>query len=468
MEKKILILNIALRPQSIGRYFSVGIGYIATAMKRAGIVFDIYDNELRRDDDETVHRFLSENKYDIYMMGTLITGYKTVRKYAQWIREAAPEAIVIAGNSVASSIPEILLRNTEVNIVSIGEGDITTIELLTALDERGDLRGVRGIAFLDKQGQYVLNSTRPVIEDLDSLGFIDYSLFDYNAYIEIAATEFREQLPIPKAQFRPIDFSTGRGCVANCTFCYHCFKNVKYRKYSIPILMVFLKQLIEEYRINYVNFSDDLTFYNKDQVVEFCTEMMRREIRVAWTATCRANLFQDATDLEIAKLMKKAGCWKIGFSLENADSEILRMMKKHITAEQFKTQARIFHEAGIIALTSIVIGYPTETRETILKTFQTCADVCIYPSPGFLQPYPGSEMYDYAVQNGYIADEIVYIGSLGERKELNVNLSKMTERETLTAALEGLEICSQASGLSVTTNSSYERMRRRLDSLGEQ
>lgn len=465
MNNRILILNIALRPQSIGRYFSVGIGYIATAMKKADIQFDIYDNELMRNSDEEVYAFLTNNIYDVYMMGTLITGYKTVKKYAEWIRRINPNAIIIVGNSVASSIPEMLLRNTEVDIASLGEGDITTIELLNTLEAKGDLREVAGIAYIDDEGMYIQTQARAPIMNLDELGFIDYSLFDYDSYIRIAATEFQEPLPVPKEQFRPIDFSTGRGCVANCTFCYHCFKGTKYRKYSVPVMMDFLKNLVEKYNINYVNFSDDLTFFSKQQVKEFCTEMINREIHIAWTATCRANLLQEPEDVEIAKLMKKSGCWQIGFSLENADPEILKMMNKHITAEQFKKQTLIFHEAGITTLTSIIIGYPTETRETILKTFQTCADVNMYPSPGFLQPYPGSEMYIYAVKEGYIKNEVEYIESLGERKELNVNLSQMTEVEILKAALEGLELCSKASGRPVTTNSSYMRMRRKLSVL---
>ena len=89
----------------------------------------------------------------------------------------------------------------------------------------------------------------------------------------------------------------------------------------------------------------------------------------------------------------------------------------------------------------------------------------MYPSPGFLQPYPGSEMYNYAVENGYIKNEIEYIESLGERKELNVNLTQLSEKEILLAAIEGLELCSEKSGKPVTTNSSYMRMKRKLASI---
>jgi len=459
---KTLILNVVLRPNSIGRYFSIGIGYIATALKKAGFEFDIYDNELYRNDDETVHEFLKENIYNVYMMGTLITGFKRVRQYAAWIREINPNAVIIAGNSVASSIPEILLRNTEVDIASLGEGDITSVELLTRLQNGEPWQDVQGIAYLSQSGEFVQTPSRRPIEDLDALGFIDYSLFDFNSYIEIAATEFQEPLPVPKAVFRPLDFSTGRGCVANCTFCYHAFKNLKYRKYSIPVLMDFLEEMIEKYRITYINFCDDLTFYSKQQVVEFCNAILERGMKIAWCATCRANLLQEDEDVEIARLMKKSGCWQVGFSLENADPNILKMMKKHISVEQFQKQTRILQAGGITVVTSIILGYPIETRESIVATFKACADVGVYPSPGFLQPYPGSEMYQYAVQTGHIADELEYIESLGERKQLNVNLTSMTQEEILCAAMEGLELCSRVSGIPLSKNSSYARMARQL------
>ena len=459
---KSLILNVVLRPQSKGRYFSIGIGYIATALKKAGIAFDIYDNELYRNDDETVHEYLKANVYDVYMMGTLITGFKRVRQYAEWIKEVNPKAIIIVGNSVASSIPEILLRNTQVDIASLGEGDITNVELLKKIEKNEDWRNTPGIAYLNDQGEFVLTPQREPITNLDSLGFIDYSLFDLNKYIEISITDFQEPYPTDKDIFRPFDFSTGRGCVANCTFCYHCFKNMKYRKYSIPLMIDFLKETTERYRISYVNFCDDLTFYNKKQVIEFCNAILEKKLNIVWCATCRANLFDDESDIDIALLMKRSGCWQVGYSLENADPDILKLMNKHITVEQFQFQTKIFHKAGIMVATSIIIGYPIETRESILNTFKACADVGVYPSPGFLQPYPGSLVYDEAVANGIITDELAYIESLGERKELNINLTKMTEKEILLAAMEGLELCSQSSGMPVSKNSSYGRIQRRL------
>lgn len=459
---KTLILNVVLRPQSKGRYFSIGIGYIATAMKKAGIEFDIYDNELYRNDDEKVHEYLKSCVYDVYMMGTLITGFKRVRQYAEWIKEANPNAIIIVGNSVASSIPEILLRNTKVDIASLGEGDVTNVELLTKLNDGEDWHNVQGIAYLNSSREFIKTPSRAPIENLDELGFIDYSLFYLNKYIEISISDFQPPYPTDIEKFRPFDFSTGRGCVANCTFCYHCFKNMKYRKYSIPLMMDFLKETIKKYRISYINFCDDLTFYNKQQVVEFCNTILKKKMDFVWCATCRASLFNDESDVEIAKLMKKAGCWQVGYSLENADPNILKLMNKHITVEQFQFQTKIFHKAGIMVATSIIIGYPIETKESILNTFKACAEVGVYPSPGFLQPYPGSAIYDQAIAEGIITDELAYIESLGERKELNVNLTQMTEKDILLATMEGLELCSKASGVSVSKNSSYARIQRRL------
>jgi len=55
--------------------------------------------------------------------------------------------VIIAGNSVASSIAEFLLHNTEVDIAVKGEGELTFVNLLNALESGTSLDTVKGIVF---------------------------------------------------------------------------------------------------------------------------------------------------------------------------------------------------------------------------------------------------------------------------------------------------------------------------------
>ena len=130
-----------------------------------------------------------------------------------------------------------------------------------------------------------------------------------------------------------------------------------------------------------------------------------------------------------------------GFSLESSNPEILKMMNKHIIVEDFARTSRLFYQAGIVPQTSLVIGYPTETPDTIRDTFQVCEECKIYPSAGYLLPQPGSVMYDYAREHGFIPDEEAYLLAMGDRQDLRLNMTKMTDEEMERATEEGLSKC---------------------------
>ena len=135
--------------------------------------------------------------------------------------------------------------------------------------------------------------------------------------------------------------------------------------------------------------------------------------------------------------MKQAGCYQCGFSLESGNKEILKMMNKNIEVDAFYTTVYVLREAGIIVDTSVIFGYPIETKETIKETFDQCFKAGIYPSIGFLLPLPYTVMYDYAKANGFITDENRYLESITERQDICINLTKMTNEEVMSAIKEG-------------------------------
>lgn len=116
-------------------------------------------------------------------------------------------------------------------------------------------------------------------------------------------------------------------------------------------------------------------------------------------------------------------------------------MNKNISVEQFSRQTQLFHKAGIRTVTSLVFGFPQETPESIKKTFDCCIENKIYPSAGYLLPQPGSVIYDYARQNGFIGDEEEYLLKMGDRQDLRLNMTKMTDQEFKDLVLEGLKRC---------------------------
>lgn len=439
----ILVINVSLRPQSAVKLFPVGLGYITTAMKRAGFVFDLLDIDGHRYTDQEVENKIRNKRYDIVCLGCIVTGYRIVKYLSSLIKSYHPYAIIIAGNSVASSITETILSHTNVDIAVIGEGDETIVDLLIAITHSKPLDEVRGICFM-KSGVLVKTPTRPLIKNISELPFIDFSIFDVEEYIKTSQYALADPLPFPRSEARALPINTARGCIANCNFCYHVFKGMMYRFRSPESLTNDIKRMINQYNLNYIQFWDELTFFSKKQVKGFISKIREENLEFFWHADCRANLFQSENDITLLSEMKAAGCLGLGYSLESADPEILRAMNKQITVEQFSKQTRLLRRAGLATFTSLVLGYPQETPETIRKTFDCCIENEIYPSPGYLLPQPGSPVYDYALQHGYIVDEEEYLMKMGDRQELTVNMTIMADDEFIDHVSQGLARINEA------------------------
>lgn len=423
---KILLINISLRPNSEKLLFPIGLGYIATAIERAGFKFEIFDLDSLRPSDEEIEEYIKKTDFDVVAFGCIVTGYKFVKKLADIIKEHKDVPIIV-GNSVATSIPEILLKNTKVDIGVIGEGDTTIIELLKAIENKTPLEEIKGI-FFRKDKKIIFTLEREVISNLGELPFINYGLFDMQVYSKKYKLDIPEPYPIKFDLITALPINTARGCLFNCTFCYHVFKHKRYRTRSMEHIGEEIKYLQKKFGLNYAVFSDELTLYSTEQANEFADYFLKENLKIFWTADCRAGLIRE-NDLDLAVKLKKSGCVALGYSLESADEEILKKMNKRISVRDFEIQTRILQRAGISTCTSLVIGYPQETEETIKKTFDCCFDNNIYPSVGYLLPQPGTPMYDYAIRTRRIKDEEKYLLKIGDRQDFTINLTNMKQEK---------------------------------------
>lgn len=453
--KKILFINLPLRPGSKRRHLPVGLAYIITAVIKAGFKFDLIDMDIDDISLERLENILSDRIYDIYAFGCIVTGFKLARQISKIIKKNNPNSIVIAGNSVASSIPELLLSNSGVDIAVMGEGDVAIVELLGALESKKSISSVKGIAFKEN-GKIIFSPKRPVCLHLDSLGFPEWEIFElnkYNKYGNINVNNFSSD----KVLSYPLN--SARGCPFDCTFCYHVFKGERYRRYSEDKVIEEIKRLYTRYGCNFISFWDELTFPDIKCVERMVQKINSLNLEIKWEATTRAGLFKKE-DFDLVRTMKKSGCENIAFSLENADSAILAAMHKEINPSQFIEQAKVLWEGGIVPLTSVIFGYPQETAETIRYTIKICEECRIYPSVGFLLPLPATPIYEWAKKTGRIRDEIDYLESIGDRQDFHINLTQMPEKEFIDIVESELRRLALKLGLkleSVFKTTTYQR-----------
>ena len=439
--KKVLFINPSLRLHSETKFLPVGVACVMTYLKNIGIDFDFLDIDIEDMEDDTVETFLENNRYDIVLSGSIVTHYKWMKWLTWRVRNYNPKAKIIIGNSVAGSIPELFLKNSAADMAIMGEGEISTAELVLSIIRDEDFTKISGIAYKRLDGKVVVNPKRKGVKKLDDFPMIDWSIFDTEAYFK---KSYARAFGLEGQEVRVMPVVTARGCAFRCTFCHFVFENDPYRYRSPENIILEIKRNIEQYDCNFISFWDDLSFASLPQAERFADAIIASGLKFFWSAAVRVDLFGNpkhefSRRLAVAQKFKEAGCLSLGFSLESANKEILEMMNKKIEAQYFLNQVEVLDQVDITSMISVVFGYPIETHSTINETFQMCKDAGIYPSMGYLLPLPATGMYDYALKNGYIVNEDRYLDLITERQDLCVNMTKMSDEEVKAAIAEGAE-----------------------------
>lgn len=398
----------------------LGLGYIASVLRQDGHRVDILDINAYSYSNDKVEEIIKGLRFDIAGVGGLTSTYKYVKWLSGVIKKDHPDKPLIAGNMVATAHPELLLKNSKVDIAVIDEGEVTFRELGSVLANNGDLNKVDGIYF--KEGERIVaTKPRARITDLDSLPFPAWDLFPMEIYLGNSTWShscFNK---------RQINISSERGCPYECTFCSHPFGRTVYTR-SAGSMQAEIKELKKRYGVQYINFSDDLFLLNEKRVLAFCDLMIKDDIGIKWSASGRVNLVND----ELLSMMKRAGCVELSYGFESGSQALLDGMNKRVSVKQAEEAIRITRNAGIDVSGSFIFGMPGETRETIKATLEFIKRTRLPVYRFFYAtPYPKTELYETAKRMGRLpGDEDRYIESLGEmRTTFLVNLTQFSDGE---------------------------------------
>lgn len=432
---KILLINPPIREWSKPNVFPLGLGYIAAVLVKNGYKVEVLDiNAFRLSKEEVVAKIKTMD-FDVVGIGGIITTYKYIKWLAATLKKYHSDKKLIIGGSVGSSIPKIMLERNPIDVVCIGEGEETVIDLIRALEDNKDLSEVKGIWCKDGSGRIFQTATRPPIKDLDSIPLPEWKLFPMEIYIKnpVGAPNRNKWLDGSQSQTASLSmnlFAT-RGCPYQCIYCYHDFMGYGYRLRSPENIVKEIKMLYERYNVSYFHFIDDEFVMKKDFVYEFCRlfNSLAKEIgqKITWGCAGRANLMTE----DLIVTMAKSGCVSIGYGIESGSQKMLDLIKKKVTVDQAKNAVRLTKKHLGWVDTSLMIGYPGEKRETIQETIDFCKDLDLEPSViFFLTPYPGTELYAMALEQNKIKDEEEYFLGLGEQGEkIKVNFTDFSDEE---------------------------------------
>ena len=328
--------------------------------------------------------------YELVVMHTSTPSFASDVKVAAALKDINPSLkIGLVGAKVAVEPEDSLARGRAIDFVARNEFDFTVKEVA----EGRDLARVDGLSFRNRAGAIAHNRDRAVLEDMDQLPFVtevykrDLTVEDY----------FIGYLMHPY-----LSLYTGRGCKSRCTFCLwpQTVGGHRYRVRSpghvaeeIALARSCFPQVKEFF------FDDDTFTDNLPRAEAIARELGR--LGVTWSCNAKANVPRDTL-----KVMRDNGLRLLLVGYESGNQQILHNIKKGMRIEVARRFTKDCHDLGITIHGTFILGLPGETRETIEETVRFACEI----NPHTIQvslaaPYPGTLLYDQAVENGWLDAE---------------------------------------------------------------
>ncbi|MDD5012057.1 MAG: radical SAM protein [Candidatus Nanoarchaeia archaeon] len=387
--------------------FPLGLAYISAVLKKAGYNLDIINlNHHEGTIEQLIQNALEKKQYDFVCTGNNTLGFSVIEKIINIVKNHNSKPKLILGGPIVTSEPELMIKLLKPDIGVIGEGEATILDLLKCFETNGDLNKIKGIVYLDKEGNAIITEKREFIEDIDSIPYPDFGGLEFEKFV---GNNFCNSNYIYNCLDYPRTYPllASRGCPFSCSFCWHSEKN---RKRSIKNIMKELEFAIEHYKINNILIYDDCFSATKDRVYEFCKELKKLSKKfnqeIKWT--CQLMVF--SVDYDLLRTMKDAGVETISYGFESFSPAVLRSMRKPITPEQID---KTFHDtlkAGIGVQANFIFGDVAETNETAKETLSWWEkNAPGQVGLGFIKPYPGSEIYNHCIRKGIIKNKEDFI-----------------------------------------------------------
>lgn len=354
---------------------------------------------------------------------SFFTSYITRAMVLSELIRARTKIPVIWGGIHASSMPEEALQYAD--MVCIGEGEMTLLEIMDRFDQGRSLAGIHGIWRRGEDATIERNPLRPLIADISALPCYDYSNQDHfilnraSGRIEpLSSVLLEEAMPLmPQRKggwIRAYRTITDRGCPHRCSYCNVPFLKKLYEKDPTPFLRVRSPERVitelEEMRTRFpfiraVHIIDD-TFFSRSHgyLEEFALLYQQRIALPLYAQASPSTLTEDKLNI-----LLNAGLVYVEMGLQtgsDAIRDLYHRPENNATMLAAGTLLHRYRSRMIPPDYHVILDNPWETPQDTLETARLLARL---PRPfglamSSLLFFPGTELFQRARQEGQIKD----------------------------------------------------------------
>jgi len=404
---------------------SLGLGYLASYILSKDDTIDIKVLDTAVMNRKEVDSFFDE-QWDVAAVTVTSRTYREAVEIAKIFKTKKPDMPVIFGGPHVSIMMKDVMKESLIDFAIYGEGELTLYELLGLLKNSENrfnvevLSKVNGLIFR-RDGNVVVNASRVLIENLDTLPFPAFDLFPMRRYAG--------RLPL----------ITSRGCPFACVFCASSqIWSRKWRPRSPENIVKEVKWLEDKFGPRPFEFHDDGFNMSLKRVNAICDQIIEEKINIPWGAR---GFRADIVNTDVSRKMRRAGCSHVAIGIESANPEMLKRMKKQLTIEQIDAGIKVLRSAGIDVIGQFMIGNPGETLETVKQSVKFAKESgCIKSMFATAVPFPGTGLWQYVEDNGKFLVE----PDVTQFEEMNPRIIFETPEFSAEERLKAIELVREA------------------------
>ena len=314
---------------------------------------------------------------------------------ADLVAEHAPDVPRVWGGVHPSLLPEETIADGRVDVVVMGQGEETVVEIASALDEGRGLAGIKGVVY-KKDGRVVNNGPRKWLR-AERLIRYPFHLIDLNTYVR----------SVDHVGHRLLDYISSYGCPYDCGFCASstlCGRH--WTGLSPETVLGDIEYLRQHADIDSITFHDMDFFVNKKRVRAILEGLVERKIDINWCAWARIDELLRFDD-SLWRLMRDTNCRMLLVGVESGDQEALDFIGKGITVKDTIAFLKRSRKWSIPLECGLMLGFPLNPEKEFWETVKLINHILkIDPenfrfAAGYYLPYPGSRLYAVAIERGF-------------------------------------------------------------------
>lgn len=392
--KKFVLINSPLfweRTNEEEEYLSpLGLGYIATYLKKVGLEVLLLDSVKERLGVEDILKQVSEIKPEFVGINVFTQNYELVQYI---IEKMSIQCECFVGGQVVKSIYETILdwkTSNKVNII-IGEGELIIPAIVLENCKE------KPIEHLDNKFVYKVDMNSQYFPEDISKIYLDRSFLKD----EIINNHYGE---------KEAAIITSRGCAYDCAFCGGARglnKDISIRMKDVESVKHEIAEICDLYPdLKSIRILDDLFLRNETSISQ-AADIFQEFSQLHWREM--VHVLSLIKCLDKIQLLKNCNCKELFVGIESGSNTIRKRINKLGDISSVISVIRELLIHGIDVKGYFMYGFPDETQEDMEETYKLACELrnisekcegTFRPSVFQFRPYHGTRLYNEILEKG--------------------------------------------------------------------